>query len=244
MRRTVLLLLALLLSGCYEGWEYKGKNGRTPDGPDGPEPEPVDKKYAYILFEPFVMASDAIADTSCFPDQSIALFRSTEWELRISSITSALEQLAETVVVSQQNVTAADCNTVAIARSRSLEVEPWGSQTAPTQDPLDRPFLHLKAAFWEGDPAQNPDFIVDADNHWTAWMDLTAQGWQTLSLNYFVITDRNNGFFSLWETEVPSDLRQTGTEIEPVNPTQEGIDERNQTIADDTGELSIWLQQQ
>lgn len=185
------------------------------------------------------MSSTALDNTICFPNFANKKFRSAEWADRISQTAGGLAALAEHFVLTQRNVSVTDCTKLDAISNASFDAQPWGSREAPVQDSQGRSYLHLKAVFWDGDPASRVPNNVSRAN-WAAWIRLSNEGLDTVSLHYFVFSSPANGYFSNWRAALPS-LSLNGTPIDPINPTPEGIKSRDVTIASDTTNLIAWV---
>ena len=243
MRRAGLLLLLALLPGCYEGWTPPSQSG-TPAPPSPPSPPgPPAKALGYLLFEPITMAANAIQSDTCFPATGIRTFRSNEWTERISQLTTALGNIASTLETVPIDVDASDCTTLATVQAAAVNSTPWGSDPSPESDTSGKPLIHLKAVFWESQPATTPPAAVMATD-WAAWQALEAAGRSAKSLTYFVLSDGSSGYFTTWQNAQPPAQTMSGTPINQVDPTSAGITARDSTVASDTAALVAWVQGQ
>jgi len=229
----------LAQTACYEGWQPPKGPG---NGPSPGTPPSGIKPLAYVLFQPILMDAGAMSDASCFPKTGIKDFKDAEWSLRINAISAALAQVADQVFTNTVLIGASDCDAVTGIAAAALDSAPWGSNPPPTDDPQGRPLVHLKAAFWEGEPTAAPT-AVETTTDWAAWSDLIQKGVNARSLHYFVISNPTNGHFSQWESKLPGDVELTGTPIDTVNPTQAGIEARAALISSDTATLTQWIQE-
>lgn len=243
MRQFIVIIPLLLLMGCYEGWQYpRGKGGEDPS--QNPIEKPADKPYAYILYEVFTLSASAMQNSTCFPKSGIRDFRKAEWDLRQSSMETTLKGLADKVVPVVHALSSADCQTLSAIEAASVNAEPWPQGDEPQQDGKDRPFIHLKAVLWEEDPALQPSVSVTRKD-WAAWSNLAEEGFVIRSGVDFLYSDPNNGFFTLWKDALEAEnsaLVLQSTVIDPVDPSEAGIQSRNQTVAKDTAAVAKWLQ--
>jgi hypothetical protein len=235
--RVALVVASASLTSCYEGWNY-GKGGNNTLRPPEPGPVPAAKRIAYILFEAFLLDGTAMADARCFPDAALRQFRSNEWSSRIASASTALEKIAVKVVTVQRGITLSDCQKLERISNAAIDPAPWGGSESPVQDSEGRSTVHLKAVFWQGDPALAVPTNVTRDD-WLAWRTLKTGGLNALSLHYFVVVDSDEGYFSNWRNAGKSVL--DGEVIDPVNPTAEGISQREMVINRDTTRLANWV---
>lgn len=238
--KTLLLMFLLNIfgiSGCYEGWEAETVAG--PVDP-GPEPKPIKPIY-YILYQPIYLNAGAITDDDCFDKTGVREYRQNEWSLRSASLQQAMGDLAENVVTADLGVSADDCETMQGVRNAAIASAPWGSEE-PGTDALGRPIIHVKAVFYDGEPQTSPPSVVTSE-HWEAFDELVISGRDARSRHYFVIANSDDGYFSEWRNKLSEDVRLDGTPIDNVDPTPDGLDNRNDVIASDTANFSSWLLQ-
>ena len=185
------------------------------------------------------MASDAMQNATCFPDVGIRTFRSNEWTMRMNAALTALHDIADTVVERDTAIAAAGCTSLATIQFRSLNTTPWVPDAGPADEPTDRPVIHLKAVFWEGEPASSPPSFVT--QNWAGWAKLKSSGRNATSLLYMDNTGASNGYFSLWMNEAVADHHMQATLLEPVDQTPQGETTRGATIDSDTAALAAWV---
>lgn len=236
----VLLLLVFVcvpLVGCYEGWETE-----TVAGPLEPEPGPTPiKPVYYILYQPIYLNAGALNDPGCFSEDGVRVYRENEWASRSAALQKALTDLADKVVTIDLGVSADDCDTLIGIRTSATASEPWGAD-APGTDPLGRPLIHVKAVFYDGEPQTTPPSVVKRED-WEAFQDLIFAGRDARSRHYFVLANPDDGYFSEWRQSLDEEVRLDGTPIDDVDPTPDGISNRDSVIAADTATFSSWLLQ-
>ena len=234
------LLLAVLSTGCYEGWDVPQVKTGSP-APKRTVPVAT-RTFAYILFQPITMSAGAVASDTCFPASGLRQYRSNEWSMRVDSIGAALQALADTVTVVPIQISASDCTKLAAVQAAALDTQPWGTANSPADVTGDRAVVHLKAAFWEGDPGLTPPDVV-ATQEWAAWQTLRDSGKPAFSRLYTVIsTNTASGYFSEWLGKAGPNLK--GTSIDQVDPSNSGIAARQTRVSSDTDALVTWLQGQ
>lgn len=233
-------LLALTAQGCYEGWDDYKQSGVPTPAPPPPPPPPAAKPIGYLLFEPISMGADAMSNTTCFPQTGFAQFKSAEWSERIASIQTALMTIADTVVTQAVTVGADDCTTLAAIQAQAITQTPWGTNASPESDTSGKPEVELTAAFWEPEPALTPPGPVVAPS-WAGWQTLINEGRDAGSLHYFVISNPSNGYFTSWASQLSASTTLSGTPINQVDPTQNGITARDALVAKDTAALITWI---
>ncbi len=236
----IFLLLALSivpLSGCYEGWDPEPVAGPNDPKPE-PEPEPIKPVY-YILYQPIYLNADGLFDDDCFDKSDVRTYRQNEWGSRSASLKATMNSLAEKVVTADLGVSADDCETLAGVRSAAISNAPWGSD-GPGTDPLGRPIIHVKAAFYDGEPQVSPPAVVKRQD-WEAIDELINSGRDARSKHYFVIANSDDGYFSEWLTDLSPSSKLLGTPIDNVDPTTAGIAARDSIIAADSSAFGTWL---
>lgn len=234
----MLIPVVLFCQGCYEGWETESVAG--PEQPN-PNPQPETKLIYYILYQPIYLNENGLADSTCFPETGVRDYRQNEWSKRSASLEAAMNKLAEKVVVADLGISADDCETLALVRNASISKSPWG-EDEPGTDALERPIIHVKAVFYDGEPQATPPSSVTAE-HWAAMQDLVFAGRDARSKHYFVLANPENGYFSEWRSAIPESVVLNGTPIDNVDPTPDGITSRDNIISADTSAFSSWLTQ-
>ena len=228
-----------MLLGCYEGWEKTPAKSKSPNVSPGPS-VPATKPFAYILFEPISLTAAAAADATCLANIGIASFKTAEWSERIESMTSMLEGLTDTLVTNPVQVGTGDCTKLAAIKAASLDSAPWGANQSPLNSTSEKKLVHLRAAFWDGEPPAAPPASVLADP-WAGWSSLESGGLPGVSLSYFVLSHSSGGYFSQWSAAIAKATKLSGTAIDQVDPTEAGIAERAATIKADSEAMSVWL---
>lgn len=232
-----LSLSSLALTGCYEGWDPEPVAGPTDPNPN-PEPDPIKPIY-YILYQPIYLNADGLFDDDCFDKSDVRTYRQNEWASRSASLQNAMNTYAEKVVVADLGVSADDCESLIGVRSAAISNAPWGSDE-PGTDPLGRPIIHVKAAFYDGEPQFSPPAVVKSEN-WEAIDELINSGRDARSKHYFVLANSDDGYFSEWLTDLSPASQLLGTPIDNVDPTTAGIATRDSIIAADSAAFATWL---
>lgn len=233
----ILLLSGTGLSGCYEGWESDNVAGPVDPGPGPISTKPI----FYILYQPIYLSAGAVADDTCFDKTGVRDYRKNEWSLRSTSLQQAMGDIAEKVVTIDLGVNADDCTTLQGVRNSAIASAPWGTD-GPGTDALGRPVIHVKAVFYDGEPQLSPPSVVTRE-HWEAIDEMVVSGRNARSRHYFVIANADDGYFSEWRNALTDDVRLDGTSIDNVDPTPDGLDNRNDVISADTANFSSWLLQ-
>ena len=235
-KTAAVCLTMLLLAGCYEGWQYgKGRGpGQDPDTPD----EPAAKPISYILFETFQLDQVSVFDTKCFAFEGDRQFRITEWQERIAAAEEALKSIAEQVVTVNRYITPDDCQTLLMFSVFEFDSDPWAGQYPPVDD---RNTIHLRAYLFASE--RDGDYIR-RPLEWQAFRDLSADGYRTDSLEYFVVPVSENGFFGqMWNHRITSGesgyTSQASVILPPVGNMSS--DDRRQLIKGDTTTLLNWV---
>lgn len=234
-----MLLVLLAPASCYEGWDAENYGGPR-DGEE--QPSPSTKPIYYILYQPIYLNQSGINDDTCFSQTDVREFRQNEWASRSAALQKAMNELADVVVVSDLGVSADDCETLTLLWNAALSRNPWGSD-APGTDPLGRPLIHVKAVFYDGEPLTSPPAAVTRE-HWAAFDDLAVAGVNVRSRHYFVLANPVGSYFSEWWNALPRETSRFGTSIDAVDPTPDGIKERDRIIEADTADFSSWLIEQ
>ena len=236
-RLFFVIMLSTLKLGCYEGWEDDGLDGPA----EPPEPVPETKPIYYILYQPIYLSVGAIGDDDCFPKEGVREYRQNEWALRNGENIKALKAITEKFVQKDIQVAVDDCDTLEIVRSNAIDSEPWGSEP-PGTDQLGRRTVHLKAVFYDGEPILTPPSVVTSPD-WRAFDDLIFAGQNAESRHYFVLANPEDGYFTEWRQSLLDGGASVtdGSAINDVDPTPDGIDNRNSTIKSDAGGLANWI---
>jgi len=241
---TFFALMSVFTQGCYEGWEDPigpGPNGTGPSTPTPSAPSPPGPKpYVYILLTTVRLAEAALSSGTCFPPSDLKDFKNTEWTERLGAITTALTGITEKLVIKNVSINASDCTKLAGIQSEAVNTAPWLPDGAPQTDPLGRLTLHLKAVFWQGDPAATPPSQVSRED-WTAFTDLKNKGIRSQSATYHVISGGGAGYFNLWSLALPKNVYKSGNPLNKIDPTSEGITARTEHIKKDTALLIQWI---
>ena len=233
----VFSLSVLSLQGCYEGWDPE-----PVAGPGEPIPDPGDggiKPVYYILYQPIYLNADGLFDDDCFEKSDVRTYRQNEWASRSASLQTTMKSYAEKVVVADLGVSADDCETLVGVRTAAISNAPWGSD-GPGTDPLGRPIIHVKAAFYDGEPQFSPPAVVKREN-WEAFDELINSGRDARSKHYFVLANSDDGYFSEWMSNLSDVSKLMGTPIDNVDPTTQGIATRDSIIAGDSAAFGTWL---
>jgi len=236
---VVLCLSVLPLTGCYEGWDPEPVGGPVDPNPN-PGPDPIKPIY-YILYQPIYLNADGLFDDDCFEKSDVRTYRQNEWASRSASLQTAMQNSAEKVVVADLGVSADDCETLVRVRTSAISNAPWGTDE-PGTDPLGRPIIHVKAAFYDGEPQFSPPAVVKRED-WEAMDELINAGRDARSKHYFVIANSDDGYFTEWLSGLSEASTLLGTPIDNVDPTTAGIATRDNIIANDTSKFSAWLLQ-
>jgi hypothetical protein len=245
MRRSIrclsfcIFLSTVGLVGCYEGWDPEPVGGPTQPDP-GPLPE-LPKQIYYILYQPIYLNADGLFDDDCFEKSDVRTYRQNEWASRSAALEAAMRASAEKVVVADLGVSADDCETMVGVRSSAISNAPWGTDE-PGTDALGRPIIHVKAAFYDGEPQFSPPAVVKKQD-WEAMEELINSGRDARSKHYFVLANADDGYFTEWMSDLSEESLLMGTPIDNVDPTTTGIATRDSIISADTTAFSTWLLQ-
>jgi hypothetical protein len=229
-----LLIAALLVAGCYEGWEYErdGKgDGETPTG------LPSTKPLYAVLFEPIVMSSSAIQSARCFPEIGLREYRQAEWSQRQAAAFRVVVESAERPYVVQRDIASSDCNSLAALIGAASNPSTW-PDGVPPPDPLDRISLHVRFVMWQNDPSGTPPGVVTAP-HWAVMAEFRESGRKGDSGLYQIVSGTGRGYFAAWAATQNNPL--LATPIQTVDPTPVGIAARSATIAADSEAFRSWL---
>jgi hypothetical protein len=239
MRFIATILSALLLSSCYEGWEYgNGPGGVGNENPE--EPTPEIKPLYYVLFQPIYMSEAAANSADCLANQAIAEYKVNEWSLRIAAIQSMLNVISENLVIEPIQISKSDCQNLTQVGLLADSQSPWGLQDPPGQDSLERLSLHLKVPMWEEEPTRSPSSRVTRAN-WAGWTKLVNEGKRASSAHYFLISNYTSGYFSEWKLFLNADSYRIGETIDNPDPSQPGLQARTTIIERDVANLKAWL---
>lgn len=233
-------LSATLLTGCYDGWDYSNGNG-TNNPTTTTTTTSGSKSIYYILYEPIYLDASAVADSTCFGSTSTGTFRAAEWSERTSANVLALNSIAETVVVRTQSIPQSDCTALDTVETTSKDPISTITSTGNVKDdPLNRPIVHLKAVFFDGDVGGTFSSNVKS-KHWAAWRVFLSRGRPAVSLHYFSLSNSTTGHFSDWRSSISSSNRQDATTISEIDPTDTGIRKRKDTAATDANRLATFV---
>ena len=236
--RTLFLAFAVLLSGCYEGWEYDQKGGATPQPPKPPKPSiPV---FFYILLEPIFLGPAAVSDPGCFPARGYSEYRNAEWAERIEALSAALAPLAVTFKVAPHAIGKPDCLGLAALKSAAIDPKPWAPDPGPDNDPLDRSLVDIRAVFWEGDVETDPLPVVITPQ-WAAFAAMAKAGRKAKTINHFILEHEAEGYFHSWLANISPSARVDGTPINNVDPSDAGKPQRTATVKADAATVAKWL---
>lgn len=234
-----MLASALLLSGCYEGWDYDRKgDGKT--GPQQPTPTPPSiPPFFYILLEPVYLSSAAIDDGRCF-EQGLEEFRKAEWAERVRALSAALTPLTANFVLVEHAIAKDDCTSLTALSRAAISTKPWAPNPDPEDDPLDRSLVNVRAVFWEGDVEKSPPAEV-TEPQWSAFAKMATSGRKAKTVNHFVMERAAEGYFHTWLSEIAATQRVDGTPINDVDPSDAGIARRTATVNADAAAVAQWL---
>lgn len=234
-------LLFLSPTACYEGWEDPTVASPSDQNPSAPTPSPPSPKlYSYILFTSIRLDPSALSNPTCFPSADIKDFKNAEFSQRIAEISASLAGITEKLVTKIVSITTSDCSKLGGILNEALKVTPWLPDTAPQSDPQNRLTLHLKAAFWQGDPALSPPSQVSRED-WQAFTDVKSKGIRSKSITYHVISGGGSGYFNTWSQALPQTMFKKGDPINQIDPSPGGITARSEHIKKDTLALIQWI---
>jgi hypothetical protein len=237
MMRGWFLLACFSFTGCYEGWEHY-RDRQKPEVPQPPIPQI--KPIYYVLYQPIVMTEAATKSASCMANQAIVEYKNNEWSLRESATMEMLQKNAEVVVWNPIRIGPSDCQNVAAVTAAADSLTPWGLEDPPSQDSLDRVAIHLRAPMWEEEPTSSPNQRVTR-THWAAWQKMVNEGRNAKSHLYLVVSNATNGYFSQWGAELTEGDQSAGTAIDIPDPSEGGIEARENIIKADVAALQARL---
>jgi hypothetical protein len=229
-------------SGCYEGPDGDGNGNGNGGGKNEPEdnPKPAQKTIYYVLLHRIKLTDQAMTDSRCFPSTALSEYKKAEWAARDTAMLDALRGASEVVSVKDVSIAVADCRRLASIEAESIRKNPWPEGSPPAEDSKGRPVINLKVVYWDEQPGVAPPGTVTAE-HWQGAAELLAKGRKVKSLSYFVLSRGQAGYFEDWRVALPESVKLSGTALEQVDPTDAGINARNQIVKKDTDALVGWI---
>jgi hypothetical protein len=241
LKKVLIACFFSVISACYEGWEDPNVAG--PSGKDQSEPDPSangPKKYVYILLTSIRPDLGALNSAQCFPSADIKEYKNVEFNERIAELTAALSVITEKLVTKAVPISSTDCTKLDTVRVEASKLEPWTPEPPPQSDSLNRLTLHVKAAFWHGDPSASPPVGVVSED-WSALTAIKSKGIRSKSITYHVISGGGAGYFSSWSKALPKNAFKGGNPLNKIDPSPNGIEARRQAIKQDTIQLIQWM---
>ncbi len=218
----------MIFQSCYEGFSPLDQD--TPDSID--QPEESISEFDYILYQAIYLSDDAIHNTGCFTNSATATYREREWDLRNITMATSLSQRTIKFVQNDIIISTENCLNTNVIQTMANSSNPWGSDDNAPELEGNLPILHIKAIFWGN--AEQSQNIATFEDDWFAWKEFKNRGIDARSYHHFVIDQQKTGFIQEWRKLLNKPSTHDGTFIRIIDPTEEGINSRNEIIVNDT----------
>jgi len=242
--RLAILAAAVVLCGCYEGFQHPGGGGNGSGGSGDQKPGSGDKPYGLVIIETIRPAPDAMVSAQCGAvPSSLADVRKSEMDARVQLLNAQMQGQADMVNVLIDEVPLADCATGGFSTIETSAAAGVQMQTLP--DALKGKLaLHIRLVMWYGAGGSGSPSTNVTQNDWSTVAYLHSIGFtRTLSVNEFAISGPSYGYMWNWKANADPANQFTATVVADPVPSEEGVQGVMAAVKQSSVDFALWLEQ-